>query len=200
MIVTGGFGTVRLRQDRLLNKKIAVKCFYDVCQTSNFLREVGIIAKLNHPCVLRILNWVSREDPIEREIHTEFAVHGSLKNVLEKLNSGETPPFWNPAGIGILICSLVLGMRYIHSLRIIHHDLKPSNILIREKEHVWICDFGASRSEGDEPTPATETATVYYAAPELFVDRIVSTPKCDVCRVRINLIRNPCWRPCFSSF
>jgi serine/threonine protein kinase len=67
---------------------------------------------------------------MEAEIHKEFAARGSLKGVLEKANSRQRPEFWNPTGISILICSLVLGLRYIHSRRIVHQDLKPSNILV----------------------------------------------------------------------
>jgi mitogen-activated protein kinase kinase len=137
------------------------------------------MVKLDHPCVLRILNWALPEGRGEPEIHTEFAAHGSLESVLKKVRSGEAPAFWNPTGIGILICSLVLGMRYIHSRRIIHHDLKPSNILVNGKEHVWICDFGASRSEDDE-TPENGTGTVGYAAPEQYKEGVVCTTKCDV--------------------
>jgi serine/threonine-protein kinase ULK4 len=70
-------------------------------------------------------------------------------------------------------------MRYIHSRRIIHSDLKPSNILINDKEHVWICDFGASRSV-DDPTSRNETGTVHYAAPEQYDEGSVCTTKCDV--------------------
>jgi proto-oncogene tyrosine-protein kinase Ret len=69
-------------------------------------------------------------------------------------------------------------MRYIHSQRIIHHDLKPSNILINEKEYVWVCDFGASRSEDDLTTPDSETPR--YAAPEQWETEVVCTTKCDV--------------------
>jgi TPR repeat protein len=179
LIATGGFGTVRVMDDPARNRKIAVQHFADVCDTEDVLREVATMVKLNHPCVLRILNWAPPEGRSEAEIHTEFAAHGSLEAVLKKVNAGEKPPFWTPTGIGILICSLVLGMRYVHSRRIIHHDLKPSNILVNGKEHVWICDFGASRSEDDE-TPENGTGTIGYAAPEQYEEGVVCTTKCDV--------------------
>jgi hypothetical protein len=99
---------------------------------------------------------------------------------LEKVNSGKELPFWNPTGISLLICSLVLGMRYVHSRRIIHHDLKPSNILINEKGHVWISDFGSSRFEAEQGTCEAAPGTVRYAAPEQYQDRAVCTRKCDV--------------------
>jgi hypothetical protein len=180
VIATGGFGTVRVRDDSVRMPQIAVKHFANVCDIQAFLREVDIMVKLNHPCVLRILKWALPEGRGQAEIHTEFAAHGSLKGVLLKVNSGEKPAFWNPTGIGILICSLVLGMRYIHLRRIIHHDLKPSNILVNAKEHVWICDFGASLCVDDEIPAENETGTVHYAAPEQYEEGVVCTMKCDV--------------------
>jgi serine/threonine protein kinase len=138
------------------------------------------MVKLNHPSVLRILSWASPEGSIEGEIHTEFAVNGSLKEVLKKVNSGGTPAFWNSTGMGILICSLVLGMRYIHSRRVVHRDLKPSNILINEKAHVRISDFGTSRFEDDKNSSTNETGTIHYAAPEQYEDGDACTTKCDV--------------------
>jgi serine/threonine protein kinase len=179
LIGTGGFGAVRLRRDPRQGRRIAVKYFSNVSQKRGVLREVGIMVKLNHPCVLRILSWAMTEDLIDAEIHTDFASHRSLKEVLAKLSSGEKPRFWNPTRIGIVICSIVLGMRYIHSRRIIHHDLKPSNILINENEYAWICDFGASRSEDDEVS-SEETGTVHYASPEQYEDGAVCTMKCDI--------------------
>jgi serine/threonine protein kinase len=178
LIATGGFGTVSVTDDPTRDRKIAVKHLANVCDVKDFLREVEIMVKLNHPCVLRIVNWAMPDGPTEPEIHTEFAANGSLAAVLEKVEFGNKPDFWNPTGIGILICGLVLGMRYIHSCRIIHHDVKPSNILINEKGYPWICDFGASRREDEGRTSADETGTAYYAAPEKFVESEVCTTKC----------------------
>jgi hypothetical protein len=180
LIGTGGFGTVSVRYDLSLHRNIAVKHFARECDVKDFLREVDVMEKLNHPCVLRIVGRALPKGSAEAEIRTEIAAHGSLKAALAKVVSGEKLPFWNPTGIGILICSLVLGMRYIHSRRIIHSDLKPSNILINDKEHVWICDFGASRSLDDDPTSRNETGTVHYAAPEQYGEGSVCTTKCDV--------------------
>jgi serine/threonine protein kinase len=138
------------------------------------------MVKLNHPCVLRIVNWALADSSMEAEIHTEFASNRSLKEVLEKVNCGEKPPFWTSTGIGILIVSLVLGMRYIHSRGIIHRDLKPSNILINGKEYGWISDFGASRSETEDAASEKGTGTVRYAAPEQFEEGSICSTKCDV--------------------
>jgi hypothetical protein len=140
LIGTGGHTQVSLKRDLIHKRKTAIKQFSITCPRSDFLREVEIMVKLNHPFVLRIMKWALSDGLTEAQIHTEFAANGSLNEVIEKVNCVTKPTFWTSTGIGILICSLVLGMRYIHSRRIIHHDLKPSNILINEMRRS-MCGF-----------------------------------------------------------
>jgi serine/threonine protein kinase len=69
--------------------------------------------------------------------------------------------------MAIVICDAVLGMRFIHWRNIIHLDLKPSNILVRDNCRALIGDFGSSFFERDEGTIPVRTGTFNYAAPEL---------------------------------
>jgi serine/threonine protein kinase len=145
---------------------------------TKFLREVETLARLNHPCVLRICSWTP---PIGREcaeIRTALAENGSLKSVLEKVGHGAQFAFWNPTGQGILICGIALGMRFVHSKGIIHGDLKPSNILLNGRGEALISDFGSSRFESNDCTG--EDGSVSYAAPELFQEGAIHTRQADV--------------------
>jgi serine/threonine protein kinase len=154
--------------------------------------------KLNHPCVLRILGWAPADNKREAEIHTEFATNGSLKEVLEKSHSGAKPTFWNPTGIAIIICGVVLGMRYVHQCQILHLDLKPSNILIGDKGHPLVGDFGSSCLIYDA-TPSEEMTTPYYAAPEMHQEHIPRTTKCDVFSFGLVLYEILVGKPVFHS-
>jgi serine/threonine protein kinase len=145
-----------------------------------FVREVETLVKLNHPCVLRILKWALPQATRGGEIHMELAEHGSLEAVLEQVNSYRAPVFWNSTGIGIIICGIVLGMRYVHSRGIIHRDLKPSNILFNSKDRPLIADFGASWIVKDDATQSGGVGTIHYAAPEMYQDDVIVTTKCDV--------------------
>jgi serine/threonine protein kinase len=86
------------------------------------------------------------------------------------VNQGLSPDFWNPNGIGKIICGIVFGMRAVHEKRLIHGNLKPSNILIDKSGQALIGDFGTSRLEIDDATFTGDTGTVHYAAPEMFKD------------------------------
>jgi serine/threonine protein kinase len=85
----------------------------------------------------------------------------------------------SPTGIAIIICGIVLGMRFIHSRSFVHRDLKPSNILLNENGHSLIADFGSNLDERMDRTASPDSGTLYYAAPEQFVDG-EATNKVDV--------------------
>jgi TPR repeat protein len=179
-IGAGGFSSVTLARDPKTQKTIAVKHLRGCGPQDWVIREVERLVQLKHPCVVPIVGWSPPQGSTEAQIQMEFAEHRSLYDVLEKVKSGAIPHFWDPTRIGIIICGIVLGMRFVHSRGIIHRDLKPSNILLNGRGHPWIADFGTSRAASADHTWTEETGTVHYAAPELFQDGVDCTAKCDV--------------------
>jgi serine/threonine protein kinase len=109
----------------------------------------------------------------------EYASNGSLDRVLNLVHQGKKPSFWTPTGIGIIICGIVLGMRFMHAQGFIHQDLKPLNILLNADGRTLIADFGTSRCKANDHTPTSNTGTPRYAAPELFQEES-RTKKVDV--------------------
>jgi serine/threonine protein kinase len=100
------------------------------------------------------------------EIYLEWAQNGSLETVFDLVKSRRPPSFWNPTGISIIVCGIVLGMRHVHSRGFIHQDLNPSNILLNDKGRVLISDFGSARDPTLQKTP-DPSGTEAYTAPEL---------------------------------
>jgi hypothetical protein len=181
LVASGGSSTVTLSIDPISGRKTAIKRIYSKnFEKSQFIREVELLVGLNHPCVLRIVGYSLPTDSPYAEIHTDYAENGSLTCVLERARFGSGPHFLNPTGKVIIICGIVLGMRYVHSRGLIHRDLKPGDIFVNGDRPTLISDFGTSRFELDDATLMPDTGTIQYAPPELFQDRIPYTTKVDV--------------------
>jgi hypothetical protein len=172
-IGTGGSSLVTEAIDADNGRKIAIKYLFGYNSKKdriNFINEVEALVKLNHPYVLRILGYSMPTQATCAQIQTEYAANGSLDSVLRSVKRGSHYPFWNATGKGIIICGIVLGMRYVHSEGIMHRDLKPANRLLDGDGRVLIGDFGTSRLEYDDATFTSNAGTVHYAAPEQFLD------------------------------
>ncbi|BBN18839.1 protein MpMAPKKK21 [Marchantia polymorpha subsp. ruderalis] len=79
-----------------------------------------------------------------------------------------------------LALDLSRGLEYLHSMKIVHRDVKSENMLLDTKRNVKIADFGVARVEASNPKDMTgETGTLGYMAPEV-LDGKPYNRKCDV--------------------
>jgi serine/threonine protein kinase len=148
---------------------------------TTFVRELEILIKLSHPCILRILGFALPLGNEAAEIHMEDPPCRSLASILSRLKKMDSAlDFWNPTGIGLIICGIALGMRCVHCNGFIHRDLKPSNILLSDRGHALIADFGTARPRNYDATLTPDTGTVYYAAPEMYKEDEHFSGKVDV--------------------
>jgi len=68
-----------------------------------------------------------------------------------------------------IVEDIALGMNYLHSRKVLHCDLKSSNVLIDSNWNVKLCDFGLSRirSKLDKTTLIGRVGTPHWMAPEI---------------------------------
>jgi serine/threonine protein kinase len=175
----GSYATVTLVEAGKDDKRtMAVKHSKSWNDRFAFVQEITHLLILRHPCVVKIYGW-SLDPSNTFEIRMEYAENGDLENDLTRRRSGHRRPL-NGTEKGRLICDIVLGMRYVHSRRIVHGDLKPENILLDGNGRALIADFGMSRPLSAQGLATREVGTQLYAAPEQLGDDPEYTEKVDV--------------------
>ncbi|XP_065877765.1 cysteine-rich receptor-like protein kinase 10 [Euphorbia lathyris] len=177
----GGFGPV---YKGILSgeKEVAVKRLSRSSEQGieEFTNEVLLIMKLQHKNLVRLLGFCV--DGEEKLLVYEFMPNGSLDVIL--FDSKKRAELDWSKRINI-INGIAKGILYLHEdsrLRIIHRDLKASNILLDNEMNPKISDFGMARifasSEGEANT-ARIVGTYGYMAPEYAMEGLYST-KSDV--------------------
>ncbi len=178
-IGSGGFGVTYLAQEALLNRTVVIKesfpdslCYrhaetHDVCliepetgqsgaewARNNFLREVRILATLDHPCIAKVYSYFEEHQTAYYVV--EYINGISLAKLAEQYaQRGGTIP--QSALFGLMV-RLLDAFDYLHNRSILHRDIKPDNILITRSGLPVIIDFGAAReSYGDLSSSIVET-------------------------------------------
>ncbi|XP_023635961.1 receptor-like cytosolic serine/threonine-protein kinase RBK1 isoform X2 [Capsella rubella] len=140
-------------------------------RVSDFLSELGIIAHVNHPNAARLRGFSS-----DRGLHfvLEYSPHGSLASML--FGSEECLEWKIRYKVALGIAD---GLSYLHNAcprRIIHRDIKASNILLNQDYEAQISDFGLAKwlpENWPHHVVFPIEGTFGYLAPEYFMHGIV---------------------------
>jgi len=152
----GGMGEVYLAEDTKLDRQVALKILpvefaEDKDRMSRFVREAKSASALNHPNIITIYE-INKFENIHY-IATEF-IDGKTLNEYAKDN----PLNYNSAlDIAIQVAS---ALDEAHQAGIVHRDIKPDNIMVRDNGLVKILDFGIAKlSEASPANVSSEDAT-----------------------------------------
>ena len=158
----GGMATVYLAQDEELHRPVAIKLLAenlasDAAFRERFLREARLAARLSHPNVVTVYDAGEAEDG-RPYIVMEYVPGTTLAEL------GRVPPD-EAVGLAVQACR---GLAHAHSAGLVHRDVKPQNLLLREDGTVKVADFGIARAA--ETTALTQVGTVLgtaaYLSPE----------------------------------
>lgn len=161
----GGMADVYLAIDTILNREVAVKVLRgelseDPVALLRFLREASAVSKLHHPNVVEVYdvgeydkkNYIVMEYVRGRTLKQLIAQRGAL----QKEESVE------------IMKQLVSAIAHAHENNIIHRDIKPQNVLVKDDGTVKITDFGIALAHDAIQLTQSDAVlgSAHYIAPE----------------------------------
>lgn len=106
-------------------------------EKQSVIREQIIHKSLDHPHIIKLIDV--------------FEDDGAHYFILERADNGALSTIISYSGMPESRCreifkQLLLALDYLHRNHIVHHDVKPHNVLLKSDSGVKLCDFGASRA------------------------------------------------------
>lgn len=147
----GGMGEVWLCEDQRLNRQVAVKTLptqnqQDRTFIQRFEREAKAAAALNHPHVLPVHDYGKQplaDDRIITYIVMPYIQGGSLSERIAFYNhQSRLMPYEEAL---TFLSQAANAIDYAHKRRLIHRDIKPDNMLLRDENWLLLADFGIAR-------------------------------------------------------
>lgn len=189
---SGAYGIVVSAKDNITGERVAIKKIEKAFDHATFakrtLRELKIMRLLAHENVLGVKTIQlprSREDLCEIYVVEEL-METDLSSIIK------SPQPLSDDHCKFFLYQLLRGLKYMHSAKVLHRDLKPRNLLVNSNCDLKICDFGLSRpilpdlvARGTSMTDYV--ATRWYRAPEVLLTYKRYTEAMDVWSVGVIL-------------
>ncbi|MGO2371617.1 MAG: protein kinase domain-containing protein [Pseudoalteromonas prydzensis] len=177
LIGSGGMGVVYLarRNDGKFEQKVAIKIVYPTITVlhgpQNLTREAQYLAKLNHPNIAGVLD--AGECEFGMYMVMEYIEGTTFLSYCQEQNLNTKQRL-------LLFCKVCDAVNYAHQNRVIHADLKPSNILINKQGEPKLVDFGVARTINSEQTDFVvneyiKALSQEYASPEQLAGKTLTT-------------------------
>lgn len=152
--------------------RYGMKCFFE---------EGRALAKINHPTVVRVINFFRANETVYMVMQYERGK--TLQDEIQSRKRAIKENF-----IRRVFAELLNGLREVHTHKLLHLDIKPANIYIRLDGSPVLLDFGAARQTltGDK-SKLSPMYTPGFAAPEQYKNRDLLGPWSDIYSVGATL-------------
>jgi len=149
-------------------------------------KEIQIHSKMQHENVIKMYKEYTTTDKINVYLFMELCTEvtwDSLIPVRRTLSEDEIRKY---------TIQLINGLKYIHSMGIIHRDIKPQNLLFNSNMELKIIDFGLAISEEDlqNTNYSNLVGSLNYMSPEMIADTMKYDYKVDIWALGILLYRS----------
>lgn len=169
MVITslgeGGMADVYLAVDTILNREVAVKVLRgelreDPVAQLRFLREASAISKLHHPNIVEVYDVGEHDD--KNFIVMEYVRGRTLKQLILQRGALQKEEAVE------IMKQLVSAVNHAHENNIIHRDIKPQNVLVKDDGTIKITDFGIALAHDAVSLTQSDSilGSAHYIAPE----------------------------------
>jgi serine/threonine protein kinase len=162
----GGMATVYRARDQRLGRAVALKILapqlsHDHRFRERFVRESRLVASIDHPNIIPIYEADEREELLF--IAMRYVDGSDMRKLVQ--SAGPLPV----ARAYRLFTQIASALDAAHANGLVHRDVKPANILVTESDHVYLTDFGLTKSSSAEAGLTSHghfMGTPRYVAPE----------------------------------
>lgn len=194
----GGFGQTYLAVDGLKRSIVIKECYpRNLCVrnnisislrsrvfkhdyekvVANFVREAQAMARLSHPNIASVYQLFEENDTAYMAL--EFIEGNDLS---KRLKTRQGP--MEPEEVITIATQLLQALSYMHDNKLLHRDIAPDNIILREDGTPVLIDFGAARGDGGKVTRLlSEQLSVVkdgYSPQEFYIPDSEQTPASDL--------------------
>ncbi|XP_028277016.1 serine/threonine-protein kinase 10 [Parambassis ranga] len=184
----GAFGKVYKARNKETGVLAAAKVIETKCEDEleDYIVEIDILAKCDHRYIVKLLDAFYHDNKLW--IMIEFCPGGAVDATMLELDRSLTEP-----QIKVVCRQMLEALEYLHSMKIIHRDLKAGNILLMQDGDIKLADFGVS-AKNNKTLQRRDSfiGTPYWMAPEVVMcETMKDAPydyKADIWSLGITLI------------
>ena len=170
----GGFGKVFLAKEQVSGRLVAIKELInrDKLAQKDIIHEIQIVSKFDHPNIVNYYHHFWDEDKLF--LVMEYCSGGSLRDKLSNKDLSASTAL-------TYIQTLASCLRAVHKKGVIHHDIKPDNILFSQNDVIKLSDFGIANKN---------IGTRSYMSPEIFTrnSNTKKDPRVDIYALGVTLM------------
>jgi len=172
----GGFASVYLVRNIKFGMEFAAKVIWGgedpKKRFNDFTNEVEFLKKMDHPNIIRIYEYFIMDNFFV--IILEYCPCGSLLEEIEKNGAISISRFSS------ISTQIISAMKYIHTNKIAHHDIKPQNILLDSIGRPKLVDFGMGVFADIEEGKKNFNCSKAYAPPEIHMRQVHDPMMADI--------------------
>ncbi|RHY24943.1 hypothetical protein DYB32_008606 [Aphanomyces invadans] len=166
VVGVGTFGKVRVATHKVSSQVVAIKSYErsrtkDAGQWKRIQYEAKLMEKLDHPYIIRLFETI--ETPTKLHIVMEN-VSSDVGNLCEFVKRQKRLA---EDDAGLLFMQVLSAVMYMHSMQLVHRDIKLENILLDRYGNTKLVDFGFSAVQTTSKPFSTFCGTPCYMAPEI---------------------------------